>query len=1037
MTPRVVNVHSVPPRGDVSRFKAEHEPRTAERFSDHVGVILVAAAERGVVPERWGLGLALVVLDRIVIAAQLVVCDDLAERNPGACQALGRWAATQAIRTPQGDVQLQVVTRRQLCHPADGLLIRRTYRGGGWLATADEGRSLGLLAEWWGPARGWFRDGYLLGLPGCGEYATWADAKGRKHSAWRPLLHTPPLRVKALGDHGLMAEYARAGRSGKTRNGEPAGRWEDGKPFRGRIVDFLGPAFALDGQDTSSLAAHLAAFGLPAVDVPTAEPASPEGAEHLLAVARAIHQLALALDGEAARWLVSGDDLRDGRATVGLRELVSGGSLAKRLWQRSGATPPLAKHAVPDDEALDQYGAGSHGGWNTAELRRQVLPGDDVDGRQAYPAAACLAGIHHFLFAEQLHEVDQLDEVRGLSAAAAVGYWKPFLDRATYERYALTRCVVLPHGEPWPVELHEFRKPAEGCSPRFYVRPVKSAEPIAATFGDVIVASCLSGRPVTVLSAIGLEPFGTDELRPIPLRDGVIVPAGEDPLAPLVRLRPPKGTDDRLRACIRGISNPAAWGSFARLDQRWEKGKLIEEYAAWSWPPIASCIPAIVRMWLAMIDRAVSDAGGAMICRDTDGLAVVSSPEGGKVELADGRIVRALSWAEVDGILRPFNALDPFGDVGTFWTVERKDPSGLPLYILSLGRKRYSKLVSDGAGGFEVVGGTEHSLGGGVVDPPGWGERATDGLRRWVRTVHRYALACAMGPDPGWRALWDEGTAQPFPIMRRYSASTPRALAEVPKVLGLHPFGPWIEAQPDKLINDRLAVALDPGDDLADWAQLRWFDRHGHPIRVGTIPGAGIAVVLRTLDDYAYQWTRPAPDDDDDLVEIDPRLIRRVGRGGALIDAQLVDPEARAEDHQVVYSAGDPAAFVAAHARRLGPRPFARLTGLPLKVAERVALGQPISDANVAQALHSLTEGRVAEGQCELVGCEQPVPRPNARYCSRAHADRAYRERRRRRSTSQALDPYAGVPRCGACGSLMLGDADTGTGVCSDCAEAS
>ena len=716
-------------------------------------------------------------------------------------------------------------------------------------------------------------------------------------------------------------------------------------------------------------------------------------------------------------------------ATIGLRDLVSPGSLAVRLWRRSGATPPLAKFSTPDDAALGDYAAGSHGGWCTAELRGQVLPAVDVDVRQAYPAAACLAGIHRVLFAEQLCEVDQLDDARELNAAAAVGDLRPFFERATYEHHAFTRCSVLLQGEHCPIELAEPR------GPRLVVRPVTSHEPMSMCLNDVMAASLLSGRPVRILSATGLEPSGAEDVLPISLYGDVVVGAGEDPVAALVRLRPPRGSDDPMRASIRGVAN-AAWGVFARLDQHIEQGRLVECYAAWSWPVIAASIPAIVRMWLAMVDRAVTEAGGAVICRDTDGLAIVSSPEGGKVQLSGGRVIRALSWSEVADLLRPFDALDPFDDAGAFWSVDR-GTEDRPLHQLALGRKRYTKLLPDGAGSFEVTGGTEHSLGGGVVDPPGWTARGPDDLRRWVRTVHEYALSCAIGPDPGWRAPWDEGADQPFPVLRRFSAASPSALAEVPAALGLHPFGSWVEAEPDKLFGDPgVPVALDPGDDLASWAKLAWFHRDGRRVRVGTTERLGVDVVARTLDDYAYGWTRPVlEDDDEDVIEIDPRLVRKVGRGGALIDAQLADPSARAKDHQVCYSAGDAAAFVADEARRTGKRAFARLTGLPATVAGRAALGLPISAANVERALQVLT-GRRTERLCALDGCEQPVLRPNAHYCSKAHADRAYRQRRRARPAPVAPDPFAAVPTCGSCDAYMRGAADAGTGLCVDCAEA-
>jgi hypothetical protein len=150
-----------------------------------------------------------------------------------------------------------------------------------------------------------------------------------------------------------------------------------------------------------------------------------------------------------------------------------------------------------------------------------------------------------------------------------------------------------------------------------------------------------------------------------------------------------------------------------------------------------------------------------------------------------------------------------------------------------------------------------------------------------------------------------------------------------------------------------------------------------------------------------------------------------------LVDAQLADPDAKADHHQVVYSEGDAAGFVAEEARRQGPRPFARLTGLPLKVAERAALGRPISVANVERAIQVLCSEPDVR-RCALEGCEAPVYRPNARFCSKAHADRSRQATKRR---AERADPFASVPPCRECGALMLGTADVGSGLCSDCAK--
>jgi hypothetical protein len=241
------------------------------------------------------------VLGPTVTRVALIVDDDLDARHPKAFGLLQDWAAATTYVSPRGMGHVAVMKRSGFCHPDDGPVLR-AYTGGAFLLTADEGRSLGLLAEHWAPARGRFAGGFSMGLPGWGELATRTDNTKAGRPRWQALAHRPVLRAKALGGHGMVAEWARACRGGRLPNGAQAGHWERDRPFLGRIIDLIGPAFALDGIDTSDLAEHLGAFGLPAHSVPASLPVGPEAAGHLLAVARAIHDLALALDEEAIRW---------------------------------------------------------------------------------------------------------------------------------------------------------------------------------------------------------------------------------------------------------------------------------------------------------------------------------------------------------------------------------------------------------------------------------------------------------------------------------------------------------------------------------------------------------------------------------------------------------------------------------------------------------------------------------------------------------------------------------------------------------------
>lgn len=1005
MTVQRVNLHAWPGRGNVSNFTPSHGAPRAERFGERPAIVLVAAAERSRVPEAWGLGVALGVNGPTITRATLIVPDDLDGER---LDALKTWARGAALSTPSGRRRVKVMTRGVWCDPEGSGLIG-CYRGGKWLVTADEGRSLGLLADWSAPAVGRrFRGGFTLGLAGWGHYGTWTTKKGRRRSGWQAQLHEPTLRVRALGAHGLKAQFGRAGREGLTPAGDEAGHWEgkrgDRKPFGGRIVDLIGAAHAFDGIDSSDLGEHVTAFGLPALDVPAAVPVIPEGAQELLDVALAMHQLALALDAEAARWLTTPEDVRDGAARLTWRGVVSPGSVASRILDRT-ATPPLAKFTMPDDEDLDRWQAAAHGGWCTSTLRGQVVPVVDADLRQAYPSAWTVLQTWEALTARHLRRVDVTEKVRSLCERVAVGDFTALHDRVTYGDFGLTISEVLPDGEPWPVERPGKR------GPRFDIVPLRSADPMPFAWGDVLLAAALSGRVPNILSATRLAPVGIEDgLRPVPLRDGLVVPAGEDPIPWLVRLRPEKGTgQDRLRDCIRGVANPASWGVFARLDQHRVAGELRERVARWTWPPIAAGVPAVVRLWLAMIERQVRDLGGAVIARDTDGVAIVASPEGGDVELRDGRSVRALSWAQVDDLLRPFDKLNPFEDGKPAWSVDREH-EGRPLHMLSLGPKRYILAVEREGDAYRAVGGTEHSLGGGVVDPPAMGGRDSDRRHVWTLPVAQRALDRATGGACAWTSPWDGSDGEAFPVLRRFSAGSPDALSELPKDLGAHPFGALVEGQVDKLHGDPGApVALDPGTDLSDWQGLDWRNGEGERVRVGVRPGPRVDVVVRVLDEWALGWCSPMAPDDMGLVEVDPHLIRRVGRGGALIDALIADPDVRPEDHQVVYDLGNPEGLIADLVQALGRRPFAATFGIPKTTVLDIAHGARPDEVTIGRVLDGLTAGRVVQRLC--AGCGEKTWRPSG-YCSPTCREAA--KARRRRGAGGVVRAVCALPGCRA-----------------------
>lgn len=679
---------------------------------------------------------------------------------------------------------------------------------------------------------------------------------------------------------------------------------------------------------------------------------------------------------------------------VALGALYSPGAMAGALWRTTGLTPPLEKFALPDDHSLGAWIEAAHGGWVTAEVTGALVPALDADVRSAYPAAWSLSGWWGVVRANSLTETDVLADVRSLCRRAAEGDLGVVVDRANYPTLGRTLCRVRPDGEPWPTERHDPR------GARLVIAPVVG-DALHVSAADAVAAAYLGNAEPNLEWAFRLDPIGAEDANAIHLRDDAIVPAGVDPIPALVLLRPQDGGDARLRAVIRVVANAACCGVFARTDSDRVDGQLTERPGQWGWPPVAAGVPAIARLWLASLDRWVVDQEGAIVCRDTDGVTIVSSPEGELVAVSADKKVRALPCEEVEAMLARFDALDPFGDGRAFWDVTRGDDDR-PLHLASLAPKRYVKARSN-LDGWQVVEATEHALGGGLVDPPALAGRDADRHHVWTRPVAAHALAEGAGSALPFRAPWDPTDADPFPALTRFSVGSPRVLAGMPEALGAHAFAPLVEARVDRQLapDAPTPLSLDPGDDLAGWAELFWVDADGHRVAVSTGDDPGATVPLQRLAHVAEDWCTPVAPRAPEALHFDRRLARRVGRGGVLVDAQLADSNVRAQDVQVVYSPGDVAGFVTDAARRLGPRPFARLTGLSLKVAERAALGRRVSPKSLERALGALTTPTGDHARrCDLDGCDEPVPRPNARYCCRAHADRAYRRRRAKREAS-------------------------------------
>lgn len=1008
------------------RTATEAPPWAVSRLGQRLALHLVAAADRDH-PERLGL-LAWRLAYGPTALAEGLVHDDALDANGR--RRLASWAKRQGASS--FELSPLSAWNREVLQDRGG------YKGKATVVGPGLGRTLALAAAWWNPTQGsaqggWFgRDGWTLGLTGCGHVVD--------HKRWVPAPHRPQLRVIHLGARGLTAEWMAV----SSFHGGPAGQWDkvgNGKmvPRKGRFVELLAAAHALDGDDTDDFASHLEAFELERCTLPVAVSVDSHGAGAMVEALNASHALASALDAEAAS-LLGGLDLA---------KLTSPGALASTALARMGVTPPLAAFPDISDESLVAWMGAHHGGWVEArpEWCNAAFPVADLDVSSAYPAVASLVGWWDHLNARKLVEVDATADVRELlHGSAGDCLCDRLMKPETWRAMGFTLVTLAPEQVvEVPITLHEVGQD------HTHVGPVRCDVPMHYSWADVALSALRTGQAPKILSAVRLVAVGRQEgLRSVPLVRGatkaVLDPHG-DPSATLVDYR--QAAKDRLKAgmgrpsdarravTLRVAVNALVYGQAIRCDPTWAKrvvpcatgsghtySKLSrsERPAIWTWPPIASTMTAGPRLLLAMVAHRVEALGGTVAYLDTDGAMVVASPDGGgmpalpggPVTTADGRSVKALSWAEVDAVLEPFKGL-------VTWKVERQsDDGGKPLWAIVWGVKRYALFTRHDDGDLDqLTERTEHSLGGVYVDPPPAAGRDAAGRHTWTASTGAALIHQALAGDgadrPGGHFSWERagGNVRPpaapskrfpdwkpeplppelFPaILRRYQSTSrnpeePHGSARS-TALALRPFSYFLQVEAHQLTGPKPKGALraaDPGGDLSNWAQLTWVDGKGQPYGVCTDPEAigGLTlgrVRLVTLAERAEQHNRTSGRPPAGTVRVLSALTRRVGRSGAAMNLAAANPQGDASYLIPVYGGGlDLAKVVADAADKIGPKRFSELTGIPLRTAAGISAGSRPRAATVAKVLaatRKLPEVPEALAALLVAAPDPTLPRP-------------------------------------------------------------
>lgn len=724
---------------------------------------------------------------------------------------------------------------------------------------------LGRIASHWRAARKYYRGGYSLDI--WGEH----DEEGE----WQDLRYHPRLLYKAIDPRRTL--FAWGGLKKEDR---------DDWGHQARFVDLRTLVFALTDR-SYTLVQACRAFG---DEWDKEDPGYGVITPELLDYARedAAHTGTLYRNGLAELRRHEGVNLQASK-------LYSPASIGTSYLEAMGLAKPMEKFAL----APGIYGwamSAFFGGRAEARIVRTEVPVTLVDATSMYPSVNALLDTWRLLTAASIEEAEVTEQVRGLLADPRLqdrcyekAFWRDQIGVTLVEVSDLADQILPVRG------LYDPSSADAGIG----VNPLTYEGTLWYMLPDVIASVLLSGKAPPVTRAIRLLPGPRQRgLKKVRLRGGEwIDPKKHDPFVAMIheRRRVLAEVEDaeerkRLDIFLKITANATSYGVLARFDRREladEIGVLAygpddeptsarthnpEDPGPYCFPPIAASLTAGARLMLAMLERAVTDSGGAYAFCDTDSMAIVASADPSPVSCrtSGGNKLTPLSPEQVTAILARFSDLNPYSKerVPDLWKVEH-DSLHRPLFCYAISAKRYVLFRKRGDGRELVrvldapeeagsdIAETEEAEDAGITD---WSEhgiglyldpgdpdkprRGANGQRLWTREAWEWILASLEGdPEP---AEWFDAYA-----LTRFTVSSPRlegwfaglnreAPPEMrirPGCFGLlaHPFGHGVQ-DPESESGPAAPYEGDP----KKWPRLSWFDRHdGAPIQVHTLDPGG------------------------------------------------------------------------------------------------------------------------------------------------------------------------------------------------------
>jgi hypothetical protein len=333
-------------------------------------------------------------------------------------------------------------------------------------------------------------------------------------------------------------------------------------------------------------------------------------------------------------------------------------SIAKGYLRALGIEPILERQPDFPAEVLGWATTAFYGGRAECRIRRTPVPVELVDFTSMYPTVDGLLGLWRLLTAERIEHQDATAEVQALLDEIDLDCC--FNPRAWADFEGIAE--VVPDGEIYPVRARY--NPAEptwniGTNHLTGRDPLGEPVPLWFTIPDLVAAKLLAGKTPTIIRSIKFSGSGRAQgLKTLALRGEIGVdPRREDFFRAVIEQR--NQLPDRAGptgSFLKVLANAGSYGIFAEMNRQTRPGRQHQTATVhgrhpdpwpirteapegpgdYCFPPIAAVITGAARLMLALLERCVTDQGGAWAFCDTDSGAIVANHQGGTIPCPGG-----------------------------------------------------------------------------------------------------------------------------------------------------------------------------------------------------------------------------------------------------------------------------------------------------------------------------------------------------------------------------------------------------------------